>query len=202
VSDVSLKRSLSGMRPAVPRRTTLCWPSCLKRRRRGGPLERPSCLSLTRSSSGAWVALRRSRASTGGHRAEIEAAGTAEVKPRYIDRTGQRFGHLTVIRFDGRSKHGHVVFECACDCGNTTRAESRTLKAGKTKSCGCLRQRGNQRRRQPPKRQPKTCLECGRVFTTAQPSRERFAARGARARLGRLRSGSQPTPPRYRRCVG
>lgn len=55
-----------------------------------------------------------------------------------IDRTGQRFGRLTVIRPAARDTRGPMWF-CGCDCGKTRVIPSRQL-AGKNpvQSCGCL----------------------------------------------------------------
>ena len=54
------------------------------------------------------------------------------------DLTGKRFGMLTVIcRSEQRSRY--AVWECKCDCGNTTHVLSTNLRRGFTKSCGCLR---------------------------------------------------------------
>lgn len=66
-------------------------------------------------------------------------------KPR-IDLTGQRFGHLTVIRFAGakRSSSGKSVYylwECECDCGNRPLVYGNNLRQGGTLSCGCMRGR-------------------------------------------------------------
>lgn len=60
------------------------------------------------------------------------------------DLTGQRFGKLTVQKRD-KNRKGRVAWICTCDCGGTKTATARDLKAGKIKSCGCLRHthRGN-----------------------------------------------------------
>lgn len=57
---------------------------------------------------------------------------------RLIDITGQRFGRLVVLGRSNR-KCGHGTYWlCKCDCGNETVAESHSLRAGTTRSCGCL----------------------------------------------------------------
>ena len=60
---------------------------------------------------------------------------------KLIDLTGQRFGHLTVIERgdDYISPSGIPTpkWKCQCDCGNIVDVESRSLRYGKTKSCGC-----------------------------------------------------------------
>lgn len=51
--------------------------------------------------------------------------------------TGQRFGKLTAV---GVTYHrGRREWSCLCDCGKTTFVPTGVLKAGRSKSCGCLR---------------------------------------------------------------
>ena len=56
---------------------------------------------------------------------------------RSVDLTGQKFGRLTVVRFD-HSQNGRKYYLCQCDCGNLKTVSSHSLKDGNTKSCGCL----------------------------------------------------------------
>jgi len=65
-----------------------------------------------------------------------------------IDITGQKFGRLTVIGFHKRKKHYNYIWECKCDCGNTSYISSGALKSGKTKSCGCLQKEKMSQNRQ------------------------------------------------------
>lgn len=58
---------------------------------------------------------------------------------RKLDLAGQKFGRLTVIDEEGRNKHGQIIWECLCDCGNTTHSVGTSLKGGYAKSCGCSR---------------------------------------------------------------
>lgn len=51
---------------------------------------------------------------------------------------GQTFGRLTVLKFGGRNKHGHTIWQCKCECGNIKLIPSGHLLSGRTKSCGCL----------------------------------------------------------------
>lgn len=53
----------------------------------------------------------------------------------FMDRTGQRYGKLTVLKFIGDKK-----WLCRCDCGNEIIVRSCNLSNGHTNSCGCLRQ--------------------------------------------------------------
>lgn len=53
--------------------------------------------------------------------------------------TGRVFGRLTVLFCSPeRANDGHVVWACQCSCGRMTLVQSNNLKAGTTKSCGCL----------------------------------------------------------------
>ena len=65
---------------------------------------------------------------------------------KLIDLGGQKFGRLTVVRrvesHISPSGQHRTMWECKCDCGNTTIASSSDLKEGNIKSCGCL-QRDN-----------------------------------------------------------
>lgn len=54
-----------------------------------------------------------------------------------IELTGQRFGKLVVVSRAGTNKHGAALWNCDCDCGRLSISESRTLRIGKAKSCGC-----------------------------------------------------------------
>ena len=55
---------------------------------------------------------------------------------KYEDMTGRRFGMLTVIsRADNRGTS--VMWNCLCDCGNTSIANGNNLRRGATRSCGC-----------------------------------------------------------------
>lgn len=50
--------------------------------------------------------------------------------------SGDRFERLVVIE---KTKHkGKLVWECKCDCGNTTYQVAYYLEHGRSKSCGCL----------------------------------------------------------------
>lgn len=51
---------------------------------------------------------------------------------------GQRFGRLVVIA--RAPKRGNsAIWLCVCDCGAEVSVRGETLRAGGTKSCGCLR---------------------------------------------------------------
>ena len=56
-----------------------------------------------------------------------------------IDLVGQKFGRLTIVRFDRVDKFRKIVWLCKCDCGNEHFATTDILRRGNTKSCGCYR---------------------------------------------------------------
>lgn len=58
-----------------------------------------------------------------------------------IDLTGQRFGRLVVVREVQRQPwetHTKAMWECRCDCGQVVTVQSSNLRAGITRSCGCI----------------------------------------------------------------
>ncbi len=54
-----------------------------------------------------------------------------------ISRLDKRFGRLVVKEFIP-SEHKPTLWRCLCDCGEFVIVDGRSLKAGSTKSCGCL----------------------------------------------------------------
>jgi hypothetical protein len=58
---------------------------------------------------------------------------------RFQDLTGKRFGRLRVLhRAPEPDRHGNIRWECVCDCGMSRTVHGCSLRAGQTKSCGCL----------------------------------------------------------------
>jgi len=55
-----------------------------------------------------------------------------------IDMTGQTYGRLTVVRYEGRSENGRRLWLCECECGNTKVIDGGELRRGNVRSCGCL----------------------------------------------------------------
>ena len=54
----------------------------------------------------------------------------------YIDLSGKRFGHWTVIRYT-ITKPGGAYWLCQCDCGKISEVHGGNLKSGKSTNCGC-----------------------------------------------------------------
>ena len=57
-----------------------------------------------------------------------------------IDISGQRFGHLTVIRYLRPDIHRNSIYECQCDCGKVVNKSASELRTGMATSCGCSRE--------------------------------------------------------------
>lgn len=58
---------------------------------------------------------------------------------------GEVFGNLIVISKDKNIKYklsSKQYWICKCCCGNVTTTDTSSLRSGRTKSCGCLRNKG------------------------------------------------------------
>ena len=55
------------------------------------------------------------------------------------DLTGEVFGKLKVVKMTPERRNRQVVWECQCECGNITYVVGQALRAGHTKSYGCLK---------------------------------------------------------------
>ena len=59
-------------------------------------------------------------------------------KSHIQDISGQRFGNLIALkRLNYHAKNRGYIWECLCDCGNTSEVCITDLKNGNTTSCGC-----------------------------------------------------------------
>lgn len=54
-------------------------------------------------------------------------------------KAGQKYGMLTAIGPTGETRNGHRIWECLCDCGNTSYVQAGHLTSGNSTSCGCKR---------------------------------------------------------------
>ncbi len=75
------------------------------------------------------------------------------------DLSGKVFGRLTVIK-RVENKSNRVRWLCHCECGYQTAVIGKSLREGKTKSCGCLRNelaRDRMQKRQSPLRNRTHC---------------------------------------------
>lgn len=58
--------------------------------------------------------------------------------PKTVDLTGQKFGKLTVLERTQELQDGYYVWKCRCSCGNETLVNTKRLKRGTVKDCGCV----------------------------------------------------------------
>lgn len=73
-----------------------------------------------------------------GSRADVMSCGCMRGRRLgwIIDRTGQRFGRLTVVELAEVKREARWL--CRCDCGGEIVTRGSCLANGDTKSCGCL----------------------------------------------------------------
>lgn len=69
--------------------------------------------------------------------------------PKFKDRTGDKYGRLTVVSHAGKDHRSKHLWLCLCDCGNNKIVVADNLSSGKSNSCGCLKaevlaRKGNQ----------------------------------------------------------
>lgn len=55
------------------------------------------------------------------------------------DMVGRRFGHWIVLGPAPKGNHGHIQWQCRCDCGAVKLVTQSHLVSGWSKSCGCRR---------------------------------------------------------------
>ncbi len=84
------------------------------------------------------------RPSAGNARPPLDASYLLERHPvsNFTDITGLRFTRWTVVRQVASDADGNSQWECVCDCGATKVVLGRSLRRGKSKSCGCLQRSG------------------------------------------------------------
>jgi hypothetical protein len=59
----------------------------------------------------------------------------------FLDLTDQEFDRVTVLGYAGHFYGTHNAWHCRCDCGNYFTTTTNSLRAGSTRSCGCLARR-------------------------------------------------------------
>jgi len=58
--------------------------------------------------------------------------------PGRIEMLGLKVGRLIVIEAGPKNEAGNLSWVCRCECGSETTVRGQLLRAGVTKSCGCL----------------------------------------------------------------
>lgn len=59
------------------------------------------------------------------------------IPPKVDDKTGRKFGRLTVVELLRTQRH--AVWRCLCECGREVAVAAGSLTSGHTRSCGCLK---------------------------------------------------------------
>lgn len=60
--------------------------------------------------------------------------------PAHINKTGNRYGKLTVVcRLGASEKNGQYRYLVRCDCGESKTVSTGSLTRGRARSCGCTR---------------------------------------------------------------
>jgi len=59
--------------------------------------------------------------------------------PKFLDRTGMKYGRLLVVKHAGKDKRNKHLWLCKCDCGAEKIVVADNLSSRKSKSCGCLK---------------------------------------------------------------
>lgn len=75
---------------------------------------------------------------------EVKSCGCLlkEIKDKYSDLLGKKFGDLTVTKRLGPiTERRDIFWLCSCKCGNVTKATTGNLTHGNTKTCGCSREK-------------------------------------------------------------
>lgn len=56
---------------------------------------------------------------------------------------GKRYGQITILKYLGKDKNSHSIYNCVCNCGKNFNVLLNSIKSGNTKTCGCKsRKRG------------------------------------------------------------
>lgn len=106
--------------------------------------------------------------------------------PRFHNLTGQRFGRLVVLRYAGKNRSKHCLWECVCDCGSHKTVETSSLNCGHTKSCGCIHRELAERKNlshghnRVGRRTPEYRSWVGMIQRCTNPKAENYARYGGR----------------------
>lgn len=73
-----------------------------------------------------------------GHTKSCGCYRRAKAREKLMDLTGQRFGRLTALGPVQEADRTVSYWRCRCDCGKEVICHKENLRAGITRSCGCL----------------------------------------------------------------
>lgn len=95
-----------------------------------------------------------------------------------IDMTGKRFHFLTVTARAPNGKNWQSSWHCVCDCGVQRVVSGGRLRSGHTKSCGCIRGKGNATHQM--RGTPTHNSWCGMKQRCNYPAHDQYAIYGGR----------------------
>lgn len=75
---------------------------------------------------------------TAGQLRKVKVRSCGCIPNGLLDKRGERFNMLTVKEYHSCKNESHL-WECICDCGNSTIASTSDLSSGHKKSCGCIK---------------------------------------------------------------
>lgn len=90
---------------------------------------------------------------------------------------GLSFGRLTVIEYAGYKKDNSYVWKCLCSCGKEHFANSKHLKRGSVKSCGCLQYEPNKSKGRPYKGEDLAGKRFGKLLVIKYVFTDKFQQR-------------------------
>lgn len=97
-----------------------------------------------------------------------------------IEITGQRFGRLVALEYVGTHRELGPVYQCLCDCGEMVDVDSKRLRKGRKKSCGCLQEETCQPRGDANSRHPLYSIWCGMRQRCANEKSAKYKDYGGR----------------------
>lgn len=62
-----------------------------------------------------------------------------------MDLSNQKFGRLTALEATEKRINKSVIWRCQCECGKECFISAASLRSGRTKSCGCLKQESDKK---------------------------------------------------------
>ena len=75
-----------------------------------------------------------------GHIKSCGCLSKENINNNFKDEIGNKYGHLTVLKFSRMNKNHKAVWLVQCDCGSPPfEVVGSSLRSGNTKSCGCIR---------------------------------------------------------------
>ena len=101
----------------------------------------------------------------------LETLEKIQKTSKVVDLTGIKVNRLTVVSYAGNDKWGNSLWNCVCDCGNTTIVRNSEIRSKRTFSCGCYQK--EQKREQFKKLATKHNMSRTRLYTIYKGMKQR-----------------------------